>query len=183
MNLFTVLLYHYTKKASIVYCYYKGSENLNKYIFSVLFLMLFSAGYIFLYFSDSNKNENIGTLPTVGNAFSRFSVTDRPFENKSRELPNVVPAKRIMIDSSNLDLKTAKTAWTFPRDVKTREKRLTPEEIAKAPIVDIIKMNINNKDYNIVVVEKDGKTYDASDGVRIYVPTDFTEARRKAGLL
>lgn len=171
------------KKASIIYYCFTGSDNLKKSIFCVLFLAIFSIGYVFLYFSDSKKNENNGALPAVDNAFSRVSGTGLVVDNKSKELPEAVSAKKIMINSSNLDLKTAKTAWTFPQDIKTREKRLTPEEIAKAPIVDVIKMNINNRDYNIVVVEKDGKTYDASDGVRIYVPVDFTEARRKAGLL
>lgn len=149
----------------------------------MLFLAIFSIGYVFLYFSDSKKNDNNRDLPIVGNSFSGVSNTDLSSSKELKELPSAVPAKKIMIDSLNLDLKTAETAWTFPKNVKTREKRLTREEIAKAPIVDIIKMNINNRDYNIVVVEKDGKTYDASDGVRIYVPSDFTEARRKAGLL
>lgn len=171
------------KKASIIYYCFIGSDNLKKNIFCVLFLAMFSIGYVFLYFSDSKKNDNNNALPTVTDISINSLKSDLSTDNKLKELPVAVPARKIMIDSSNLDVKTAKTAWTFSEDVKTREKRLTPEEVAKAPIVDVIKMNINNRDYNIVVVEKDGKTYDASDGVRIYVPTDFTEARRKAGLL
>ena len=159
-----------------------GSGILKKSIFCVLFLAIFSIGYVFLYFIDSEKKDNI-SLPTVNNISSNSLMSNSFTDNKLRELPEAVPAKKIMIDSLNLNEKTAKTAWTFPKDVKTRDKRLTSEEIAKAPVVDVIKININNKDYNIIVVEKDGKTYDASDGVRIYVPSDFTEARRKAGLL
>lgn len=156
---------------------------MKKSIFFVLFLAIFSIGYVFLYFSDSKKNDNSTLLPIVTGISTNSLKTNLSNDNKLRELPVAIPARKIMIDSSNLDVKTAKTAWTFSKDVKTRDKRLTSEEIAKAPIVDVIKVNINNKDYNIVVVEKDGQTYDASDGVRIYVPTDFTEARRKAGLL
>ena len=156
---------------------------MKKSIFCVLFLAIFSIGYLFLYFSDSKKNDNNSVLPTATDVSTNSLKSDLSTDDKLRELPVAVPARKIMIDSSNLDIKTAKTAWTFSKDVKTRDKRLTSEEIARAPIVDVIKVNINNKDYNIVVVEKDGKTYDASDGVRIYVPTDFTEARRKVGLL
>lgn len=156
---------------------------MKKSIFCVLFLAIFSVGYIFLYFIDSEKKDNNIPSLTVDNISSNSLMSNFSTDNKLRELPEAVPAKKIMVDSLNLNEKTAKTAWTFPKDVKTRDKRLTSEEIAKAPVVDVIKVNINNKDYNIVVVEKDGKTYDASDGVRIYVPSDFTEARRKAGLL
>lgn len=166
----------------------KRGGILLKYVLSVLFLFLFSIGYIFFYFHDSNPSEENFTLPQSDKAIISLpsvgqKAVNRNFSNNDSSLPAARNIKEITISNEDVDRKTAKTPLTFPSDRKTVFPRLSPEEIVKAPIVDIVRMNIDNQNYDIVVVEKDGVTYDASDGVRIYVPVDYTELRRKKGMI
>ena len=70
---------------------------MKKSIFCVLFLSIFSIGYVFLYFSDSKKNDNNSDLPIVGNSFSRVSGTDLSASKELKEFPSAVPAKKLYV--------------------------------------------------------------------------------------
>nr|DAL32994.1 MAG TPA_asm: hypothetical protein [Caudoviricetes sp.] len=146
----------------------------------VAFSIFFTIGYCVLYFyNGGSSNDDNFSLPSVNVAQKITSDLDLK-QKKSLQYDGSVipfPSKVKVIDnnsdSGNLDRKSKLTAYSYPADKKTFEKRLTREEIAEAPIIDIIPMNVNGKKMELVVVEKDGMTYDASDGVRVFIPRNF----------
>lgn len=147
-----------------------------KCFLAIFILFTYSLFYTFNFFQNREKvNEPIPNVNHDAISLKQKSYND----NKINNLPVAGSVKIIEHPVENMDIKTQRTPLTFDRNVKTISPRLSKEEIQKAKIVDIIPMNIDNKDVNIIVVEKDGKTYDASDGVRIYIPFDFDEFFKK----
>lgn len=147
-----------------------------KCFLAIFILFTYSLFYTFNFFQNREKvNEPIPNVNHDAISLKQKSSND----NKINDLPVAGSVKIIEHPVENMDIKTQRTPLTFDRNVKTISPRLSKEEIQKAKVVDIIPMNIDNKDVNIIVVEKDGKTYDASDGVRIYIPFDFDEFFKK----
>ena len=72
---------------------------------------------------------------------------------------------------------------TFKEGQKTVSPRLSKEEILKAKIVKIVPRRINGENMEMVIVEKDGLYYDASDGVMVFMPGDFEKMFRKYNLI
>lgn len=147
-----------------------------KCFLAIFILFTYSLFYTFNFFQNREKvNEPVPNVNHDAISLKQKSSND----NKINDLPVAGSVKIIEHPVENMDIKTQRTPLTFDRNVKTISPRLSKEEIQKAKVVDIIPMNIDNKDVNIIVVEKDGKTYDASDGVRIYIPFDFDEFFKK----
>lgn len=146
------------------------------------FSILFSLFYVFsflLYQSENNKD----AAPTVTNeAVNLLSVND-PKENVVSALPNPGSVKEIHIKSDDYDRKTKPTPLTFKEGQKTVSPRLSKEEILKAKIVKIVPMRVNGENMEMVIVEKDGLYYDASDGVMVYMPEDFEKIFRKYNMI
>lgn len=146
---------------------------MNKLVSFLSFLVLVISIY---YFFGEMK------LDVVSLQLSELKRIDNNYSNK--ELPVAAKAREIKILQDDTAWKTKKTPYSYADDIKITTPRLTKEEIAKAPVVDVIKMNYNGEDMELVVVEKDGKTFDASDGVRVYIPKNygkiFRENREKA---
>ena len=145
----------------------------------------------FYYFFDNNNSEfSSSELPALKRVGNIYSETEMPTLKRAGniyseiELPVAAKAREIKILKDDVTWKMKKTPYSYADDIKTTTPRLTKEEIAKAPVVDVIEMNYNGEDMELVVVEKDGKTFDASDGVRVYIPKNygkiFRENREKA---
>ena len=149
-----------------------------KFVLGAFFACLILSYNFGLWNNDDNHDQN-GILPVVENDSTNLFIKDnngndgKTFLRKEVKLPVPRSVQEISISSSDFERKTRKTPYTYKYDVKTRIPRLTKEEIAAAPIVDIVKMRMNGEDMEMVVVEKDGKTYDASDGVIVYFPKKY----------
>ena len=146
-------------------------------IFAVFIICVFA--YKIQYNSVSTNPTSI-SLPDIGISVNSIAGYSDGSGNNSLSKENLpIPARA----KNNLDItneskeklawKTKKTPYSYRDDVKTILPRLTKEEIEKAPVVDILRMNYNGEDIEVVVVEKDGKTYDTSDGVIIFVPVNY----------
>lgn len=143
----------------------------------------FLIGFLFLYnfgiFSSlSGSDDQITPIPIVQKAKSILAKDDLANTNDAlsrskNDLPIPKSVKEITISSSDIDRKMKKTPYTYDPNVKTQIPRLTKEEIAAAPIVDVVKMRMNGQNMEMVVVEKDGMTYDASDGVVVFFPGHY----------
>lgn len=136
-----------------------------KFIYLFITLILLFLG---IWKSNSEHIPQEQPLPSVNAAIDLNTS-----KANNEELPKASKAKTVneyKSLSSELDQKMKKTTFSFSPEYKTILPRLSKEEIAVAPVVARIPMNVNNQDIEVVVVEKDGKTYDASDGVRIYMP-------------
>lgn len=126
----------------------------------------------FTLFASCKKepDESVQQIPKVQKSISTNLLKSTNGELDYKSLPVASKAKIINSEASSSDQKMKKTSFTFSPNYKTEMPRLSKEEIAKAPIVAQFTINVNGKDADVVVVEKDGLTYDASDGVRIYIP-------------
>lgn len=146
------------------------------------FSILFSIFYVFSFLFYQNEN-NKGAIPNVTNeAVNLLSVND-PKEKVVPALPNPGSVKEIHIKSDDYDRKTKPTPLTFKEGQKTVSPRLSKEEILKAKIVKIVPMRVNGEDMEMVIVEKDGLHYDASDGVMVYMPENFEKIFRKYNMI
>lgn len=129
--------------------------------------------FIFIGSYKSKDDSHDIAIPQVLNPVSNNLIPKNNSTSVNNNLPEARKAREIVVDQSNkeyIDKKMKETAFTFRDDYKTESPRLSKEEIAAAPVVAEFTMNVNGRDAYVVVVEKDGKTYDASDGVRIYIP-------------
>lgn len=138
----------------------------------IIYVILLIA-FVFIGSYKSKDNTYDGATPQVLNPISNNLFRKNNSTLVNNKLPEARKAREIVVDQSNkeyVDKKMRETAFTFRDDYKTEAPRLSREEIAAAPIVAEFTMNVNGRDANVVVVEKDGFTYDASDGVRIYIP-------------
>ena len=146
------------------------------------FSILFSIFYVFSFLFYQNENGK-GEIPKVTNdAVNLLSVND-PKEKVAPTLPRPGSVKEIHIKSDDYDLKTKPTPLTFKEGQKTVSPRLSKEEILKAKIVKIVPMRVNGENMEMVIVEKDGLYYDASDGVMVYMPEDFEKIFRKYNMI
>lgn len=143
-----------------------------RYFIPVIILCLYSFFYIFDFLYKENRPDDI-SIPTVHSEAILLKNYTSKDTSKDMELPLPSEAKLVNINKPVENSFMNATPLTFSEKMKTFHPRLSKEEILKAKVVDVIPMNIDNQDFNIIVVEKDGLTYDASDGVRIYVPFDF----------
>lgn len=127
---------------------------------------------IFVLFASCKKepDKSVQQIPKVQKSISTNLLKSDDGKLDYKSLPFASKAKVINSEGSSSDQKMKKTSFTFSPNYKTEMPRLSKEEIAKAPVVAQFTMNVNGKDADVVVVEKDGLTYDASDGVRIYIP-------------
>lgn len=140
-----------------------------KVVYCLIALFLLSLGFFKSSLNESNENTS---LPDVNKVIVLNKIEDNN-SNEKIELPQSSKAKTLNEYQSSdgiMEEKMRKTTFSFSPQYKTLSPRLSKEEIAIAPIVARFPMNVNNQDIEVVVVEKDGKTYDASDGVRIYMP-------------
>lgn len=94
-------------------------------------------------------------------------------------MPVPKKAKIVNIDNLESSKKMKKTPYTYDSSIKTTIPRLTKEEIEKAPVVDVVKMKMNGENMEMIVVEKNGLTYDASDGVVVFLPGNYGKAFEK----
>lgn len=117
---------------------------------------------------DSDKTSS--SLPSVQQTVSVNLLKVDSANKLQEQLPVAHNAKVVSADSVSVNSKMKKTSFTFSDSYKSEMPRLTKAEIMKAPVVAKFTMNVNGKDAEVVVVEKDGLTYDASDGIRIYIP-------------
>ena len=141
-------------------------------LFFFVYIAFYTYGYIF--WSNSSKESDSLPLP-LNQAVKLENVISS--EHKEYKLPVAKPVKEVSEIVEKDDLRYKETPLTYSMDVKTTE-RLTREEIAEAPIVDIIPMRVNNQDMHLVLVQKNGKIYDASDGVRYFIPLDLDKIRK-----
>lgn len=140
------------------------------------FSICFSLFYIFSFLSFDKEVNKEQILPEVK------TVNLTPLDdklNKHVSLPNVSPIKEIHISNTDFENKMKSTPLTFSKKIKTVSPRLTAEEIKEARIVKVIPMRVNGENIEMVVVEKDGLHYDASDGVMVFMPEDFGKIFRK----
>ena len=145
------------------------------------FSILFSIFYVFSFLFYQNENGK-GEIPKVTNdAVNLLSVND-PKEKVASALPNPGSVKEIHIKSDDYDRKTKPTPLTFKEGQKTVSPRLK-EDILKAKIVKIVPMRVNGENMEMVIVEKDGLRYDASDGVMVFMPEDFEKLFRKYNMI
>ena len=148
-------------------------------------IMISIVSFLFLvfsvfYFSDKDKINTMSfELPELERVstkhFNNGFFGLGPFDDNyvGRSLPEVSKAREVKVDKDDVGWKTKRTPYSYADDVKTMIPRLTKEEIEKAPVVDVIPMNYNGQDIDLVVVRVGGKTYDASDGVRVYIPKNY----------
>lgn len=127
---------------------------------------------IFILFASCKKepDKSVQQVPRVQKTISTNLLESNDGKPDYRLLPVASKAKIVNSEGSSSNQKMKKTSFTFSPNYKTEMPRLSKEEIAKAPVVAQFTMNVNGRDADVVVVEKDGLTYDASDGVRIYIP-------------
>lgn len=140
------------------------------------FGICFSLFYIFTFLFSNSKVNNEQILPKSRTV--NLASLDNETE-KSIPLPIVKSVKEIHISNNDLENKMKPTPLTFSKETKTVSPRLTAEEIKKAKIVKIIPMRVNGENMEMVVVEKDGLHYDASDGVMVFMPENFKEIFKK----
>lgn len=146
------------------------------------FSILFSVFYVFSFLFYQNENNRESVPKITDEAVNLLSVND----SKKKEqlvLPNPGKVKEIHIKSDDYDRKTKPTPLTFKEGQKTVSPRLSKEEILKAKIVKIVPRRINGENMEMVIVEKDGLYYDASDGVMVFMPGDFEKMFRKYNLI
>lgn len=146
------------------------------------FSILFSLFYVFSFLFYQSENSR-GAVPTVTNDAVNLLSVDAPKEKAVLALPNPGSVKEIHIKSDDYDRKTKPTPLTFKNGQKTVSPRLSKEEILKAKIVKIVPMRVNGENMEMVIVEKDGLYYDASDGVMVYMPEDFEKLFRKYNMI
>lgn len=146
---------------------------------TILYTIVYCFIYFFNYF-NSSPLENNQSLPEVADSanlldsntvLSKFDASGKLL-GKASALPEAAAAK-VTVGSNTEESKQMKlrqTPFSYPEGVKTIDERISKEDIMKAPIVYVIPMSTKFTKYELVVVEKDGKLYDASDGVRVYTP-------------
>lgn len=149
-----------------------------KYIIGIIgigFLLLYNFGISPSFIRSDNSSAPIPVVQKAKSLFDKndFKDNDNKFSKVEESLPIPNNVKEITISSSDFDRKMRKTPYTYDSNVKTLVPRLTREEIAAAPIVDVVKMRMNGQDMEMVVVEKNGMTYDASDGVVVFFPGHY----------
>lgn len=146
------------------------------------FIMLGISFITFLLFNFwgtyNNKQKN--------NFPSDYSVNDillkkieKNIDENSVSLPAPREAKIVNIDNFESNKKMKRTPYTYDSSIKTIIPRLTKEEIEKARVVDVVKMKMNGQNMEMIVVEKDGLTYDASDGVVVFLPGNYGKVFEK----
>lgn len=147
---------------------------------TILYTIVYCFVYFFNYF-NSPSSDTDQSLPDVaassnlldyGKDDSEGNTGRTLLEKRIKVLPEAAAAKLVVgsnTEESNL-MKLRKTPFSYPEDMETIDERISREDIMKAPIVYVIPMSTKFTKYELVVVEKDGKLYDASDGVRVYTP-------------
>lgn len=155
---------------------------MTKVYLCVGFSILFSIFYIFSFLFYQNE-KNREAVPKITNeAVNLLSVNDFK-EKKQLVLPDPGKVKELYIKNDDYDRKTKPTPLTFKKDQKTVSPRLSKEEIQQAKIAKIIPMRVNGENMEMVIVEKDGLYYDASDGVMVFMPEDFEKIFRKYNMI
>ena len=146
------------------------------------FSILFSVFYIFSFWFYQNEDNREPTPKITGEAVNLLSVNDSK-EKEQLVLPDPGKVKELHIKSDDYDRKTKPTPLTFKKGQKTVFPRLSQEEILKAKVVKIVPMRVNGENMEMVIVEKDGLYYDASDGVMVFMPEDFEKLFRKYDMI
>ena len=150
-----------------------------KAYFAVFCLICYSIFYIVSVFVVSQQNTEENKVPSVGKAIVLSKVDESSKSKTEVPLPSAPARKIVELYGENPDWKMKKTPLSFDDDYKTLSPRLSKEEIAKAPVVKIIPMKVNGEYAEMIIVEKDGLRYDASDGVMVHMPRDFSNLFKK----
>lgn len=137
------------------------------YLLVLIFFVVFG---VYKYNIDSKDDDF--KLPEPDKVVTLLSVQESSGEKSDFKLPDASRVKKVESSSVQVSAedKSKSTSFTYPSSYKSQLRRLSKEEIQEAPIVARFIMNVNGKDAEVIVVEKDGMTYDASDGIRIYMP-------------
>lgn len=146
--------------------------------FSILFSLFYVFSFLF-YQSEDIKGE----VPAITNEAVNLLSVNNSKEKEQPVLPNPGKVKELHIKSDDYERKTKPTPMTFKQGQKTVSPRLSKEEILKAKIVKIVPMRVNGENMEMVIVEKDGLYYDASDGVMVFMPEDFEKIFRKYNMI
>ena len=146
------------------------------------YIMLVISFITFLLFSFwvtyNNQKDNTSNDYSINDILLKKTEKNIGYE-RSISLPVPEKAKMVNIDNLESSKKMKKTPYTYDSSIKTTIPRLTKEEIEKAPVVDVVKMKMNGESMEMIVVKKDGLTYDASDGVVVFLPGNYGTAFEK----
>ena len=133
-----------------------------------IFVLLYS-----FYYVNNFKNNIINDSLKLDDINVKNAVKLDSSSLDKGNLPKAKKARTLVREESVVDYKMKKTPLSWGPEEKTLVPRLTPEEIKKSKVVAELPMRVGNEDMVMVIVEKDGRFYDASDGVRVYRPIDF----------